>query len=234
MNVRSSAKAASRGDRIQVEHLDAGEVFAGLTCRAPPDRHRVRRSRRPAEPPTASTPTRKRHGAADHRAGDAAADAIDQHAEQQRQRQHRVLRSKADREAGEQRAEDDHPARRRHAFGRQAPIARVASGCCRHHASASAACAASAAASPGTSLIGRTARYQNSGHATAKRRRRERARIERRATARADESGRVGIADRADQQASTRYSRTIARDRADAARAPTACALRSSTAARRR
>ena len=162
--------------RVRVEHLDAGEVLARL--RSERGQIRVEAAARDdrAECPTPATPIATGDRAPEHRAGEAAADAIDQHAGEQRQRQHGVLRSKADRR-GRRAAR---PAR---SCGPRRPSARAAggdrrsaSGCCRHQARPSAACAASAAARPGTSLIGRTAEIPDERTREGQRGRRKRPR----------------------------------------------------------
>ena len=65
----------------------------------------------------------ERDGAAEERRREAAADAVEQHPGEQRQRQHRVLRAESNGEACEERAEHDHPARRGRLLGGQAAIA---------------------------------------------------------------------------------------------------------------
>ena len=98
------------------------------------------------------------------RAGDSAADAIEQHQRQQRRGEPHRLRSQADAERREERADHDHSARTRRS--RPAPFAdrRPGPGLWIHQADIRHACEASATARPGRSLIGRTPRYQNNGH----------------------------------------------------------------------
>ena len=161
-NVRSSANAAARGFGLSVEHFAGREILAGLraecgeVCVEPAARDQQRNAPRQAA-------RDEHHAAADQRARHSPADAIDQHEHQKRHREPHGLRSQANAERREKRADHDHASRCRRQRRRQ-PLIAVGPGVCCHHADIRQACDASAAASPGRSLIGRTPRYQNSGH----------------------------------------------------------------------
>ena len=101
--------------RMQVEHLDAGEVLARLGS----ERREVG-----VQPAAGDDERNAPRQAADgegnrrpeQRAAEAAARAIHEHYGQERRRHPQRLGTESDGEAGEQRAQHDHPARSRHLF----------------------------------------------------------------------------------------------------------------------
>ena len=113
-----------RGSRIRIEiqHLAGGEILAGLGAER--GEISVEPAARDQQGNAPRQPARdKHHAAADHRARDAAADAIEQHQHEQRHREPHGLRSQSDAERGEKRADHDHAARCRGHRRRQPPIA---------------------------------------------------------------------------------------------------------------